>query len=276
MPWLRQHREVALVSTVTGLGLLGLVLAGLGGWPGAPFDCARAPCYCELPGQGFFKQPGNTWSNVPAVIAGFGVAVWLGRLRRSAAALPPGVAVLGLLFPPVLVFQGLGSMAFHGTLTVWGSALDAMSMFGAMGLLLTTNLHRLGVVSAGRLAPTWALIMAGGFGLGFISAPAVSNLLFFMFLGILVAEIALTRRGLAPSQRFLRAGLGVHVGSVTIWFLSASDGLPLCWPGSAWSGHGAWHLLEAVVVTLFAVHAVGNLRRAGPAVDEGVSQLRPA
>jgi hypothetical protein len=264
MERLQRHRELAIALTVAGLSLSALTALGVGGWPGQAFDCLHAPCYCERAGGGFFLQPGNTWSNLPAVVAGLGVASWLGRLRRDERALPGGVPVLGLLMPSVLVLQGVGSMAFHGTLTTWGSALDAMSMFGTMGLLLTTNLYRLGVVPERRIAPVWLAVMGGGFALGLVSVPAVTNLLFFMFLGILGAEVVLSRRGLAPSQGFLRAGLAVHVSSVTIWFLSAADGLPLCWPGSAWSGHGAWHVLEAVVVTLFTLHAVGNLRRVPP------------
>lgn len=275
MDWLKQHREVAIALAVTGVSLGALGALGVGGWPGAAFDCHHAPCYCETAGTGFFRQPGNTWSNLPAVLAGLGVAWWLGRLRRSTKELPGGVLALGLLMPSVLVFQGVGSMAFHGTLTTWGSALDAMSMFGTMGLLLTTNLHRLGAVAAQRIAPVWLGLMGGGFGVGLVSVAAVTNLLFFMFIGILGSEVVLSRRGLAPSQAFLRAGLGVHVSSVTIWFLSASEGLPLCWPGSVWSGHGVWHLLEAVVVTLFAIHAVANLRRA-PAVTEPAVSLSAA
>jgi hypothetical protein len=260
MSWLRTHREVALALATTAVTLGGLVALGVGGWPGAAFDCAASPCYCERPVDGLFRQPGNTWSNLAAVGLGLVVAGWLGRLRRAEAALPAGVTMLGWFLPPVLVFQGTGSMAFHGTLTTWGAALDAMSMFGTMGLLLVTNAHRLGWLQARRVGGVWAVLVAIGFGLGAWSATAVTNLLFFMFLAILGSEVALSRRGRAPSQRFLRAGLGLHVVSVTVWFLSASEGLPFCWPDSVVSGHGAWHLFEAVVVSLFAVHAVTNLR----------------
>lgn len=261
--FLSRHREVAIAAATTVLSLGGLAAVGTGGWPGEAFDCHTSPCYCEASQPGFFRQPSNTWSNLAAVGAGLWVAGWFGRLRRTEQNLPPGVVVLGLVFPGVLVFQGVGSMAFHGSLTVWGSAIDAMSMFGSMGLLATTNLHRLGVFGARQFALAWAALVAFGLALGLTTVSGVTNLLFLMFLFILGSEVALSRLRRAPSQGFLRLGLGLHVTSVTIWFLSASDLMPLCLPTSLLQGHAVWHLLEAIVVSLFAVHAVTNLRAVG-------------
>jgi hypothetical protein len=47
---------------------------------------------------------------------------------------------------------------------------------------------------------------------------------------------------------------------VTVWFLSASEDLPLCVPDSPWQGHALWHLTAAGAVSLFALHAFRNLR----------------
>jgi hypothetical protein len=257
-------REVLVAAFAATVGL-GLVLAmGLAGWPGQPFDCEANPCYCELTRPGLVKQFGNTWSNLGAVLAGLLLAGHAARLRTAPPrALRPhaGLDVLGLVFPPVLVFQGVGSMLFHAGLTWWGSALDAMSMFATTGLLVATNLHRLGALPPGRIAPLWAVLMAAGLAAGVVVPTAVANLVFVLFLTILGTEVALTRRDLAPSAALFRAGLGLHLVGVTVWFLSASEGLPLCDPATPWQGHALWHLTAAGAVSLFALHAFRNLAR---------------
>jgi hypothetical protein len=255
-------REV-LVASLAAVAGLGLVLAmGLAGWPGQPFDCAANPCYCELTRPGLVKQLGNTWSNLGAVLAGLLLAVHAARLRTSPARVlrpHPGLDTLGLLLPPVLVFQGVGSMLFHAGLTTWGSALDAMSMFATTGLLVATNLHRLGVLPPPRIGPLWAALMGAGLLAGFLVPAAVANLVFLLFLTILGTEVLLTRRGRTPSAALFRAGLGLHLVGITVWFLSASEGLPLCEPSTPWQGHALWHLTAAGAVSLFALHAFRNL-----------------
>jgi hypothetical protein len=220
------------------------------------------PCYCELTRPGLVKQFGNTWSNLGAVLAGLLLASHAARARTSAARLlrpHAGLDVLGLLLPPVLVFQGVGSMFFHAGLTGWGSALDAMSIFATTGLLVATNLHRLGALPPQRIAPLWALLMATGLAAGVVAPAAIPNLVFVLFLTILATEVVLTRRGLTPSAALFRAGLWLHLAGVTVWFLSASEDLPLCEPGSPWQGHSLWHLTAAGAVSLFGLHAFRNL-----------------
>ena len=256
------NREVLSGALAAALGL-GLVVAmGLLGWPGQPFDCGVGGCYCELPRPGLVRQLGNTWSNLGAVAAGLFLGAHAARLReaRERASRPhPGLDTLGLLFPPVLVFQGVGSMLFHGGLTLWGSALDAMSMFATTGLLVATNLHRLGWLGARGIVFLWGGLMTAGVIAGFVAPPAVPNLVFVLFLTILVTEVVLTRRGQTPSALLFRAGLALHLVGVTVWFFSAADGLPLCDPQSPWQGHGLWHLTAAGAVSLFALHAFRNL-----------------
>jgi Ceramidase len=260
-------------EALTGLGAatvgLGLVVAlGVAGWPGQPFDCTASAgaCFCELSRPGLVRQLGNTWSNLGAVLAGVLMgfhAASLREVRRRAFAPNQGLDTLGLLFPAVLVFQGVGSMLFHGGLTVWGSALDAMSMFATTGLLVATDLLRLGRVGARGLVAVWASLMAAGVTAGFVVPQAVPDLVFALFVTILAMEVVLTRRGATPSASLFRLGLGIHLLGVVVWFLSASAELPLCAPDSPWQGHGLWHLTAATAVTLFALHAFRNLSLLG-------------
>jgi hypothetical protein len=180
--------EVLLALGATALGLASVLVVAWLGWPGAPYDCAANPCFCELPKAGFVRQPGNTWSNLGAVAAGLGVAVVFAR-RRLAMTSNPALDVLGLMAPPALVFQGVGSMYFHGGLTVWGSALDAMSMFAIVGLLVLTQGLRLGWLTLRTLPWSWTVLLLGGLGVGFLFPPLVVALVFLLFLSILATEV---------------------------------------------------------------------------------------
>jgi len=181
------------------------------------------------------------------------------RARTLAGHQRPGADVLGHLFPWVLVFQGVGSMLFHGGLTVWGSALDAMSMFATTGLLVATNLHRLGWVGARGVLGLFATLMAVGVTLGFGSQALVVNLVFVQFSVILGSEALLGHQGRTSTSAYFRGGLAVYLAGSVVWFLSGEPGLPFCEPASPWQGHGLWHLTSAAAVWLFAQHAFRNL-----------------
>ena len=259
---LLRTREIGWALASTGLGVGAVLVAGWLGWPVTPFDCTATPCYCELPSPGLVRQIGNTWSNLGAVAAGLFVAVLAARsrlAREGAHAPDAALDVLGVLAPPALVFQGVGSMFFHGGLTVWGSALDAMSMFAIAGLLVLTQGLRLGWLDARGLVRAWGVLLLGGLVVGFVSPPLVAALVFVLFLSILAGEVLLSRRGQSPSSSLFRIGLATHVSAVAVWFFSAGEGLPLCEPRSVWQGHGLWHLAAAAAVTLMVLHLAENL-----------------
>jgi hypothetical protein len=257
-----RSREVLLALGASALGLGGVLIAGWLGWPGAPYDCSTNPCFCELPTAGLVRQAGNTWSNLGAVAAGLGVAVAFARRRLSRTGpARPTLDALGLMAPAALVFQGVGSMFFHGGLTVWGAALDAMSMFAIVGLLVLTQALRLGWLTLSTLRWSWSALLLGGLIVGFFFPPLVVALVFLLFLSILGTEVLLSQRGRSPRGALFRVGLAVHVSAVAVWFLSLGEGLPLCVPDSVWQGHGVWHLAAAAAVTLMVLHVAGNLER---------------
>ncbi len=255
-----RSREVVLALIASVVGLAVVLAASWLGWPGTPYDCAANPCFCERSTAGLVRQVGNTWSNLGAVAAGLFVALVFAHRRRSGAA-SRELDALGLMAPPALVFQGVGSMFFHGGLTVWGSALDAMSMFAIVGLLVLTQALRLGWLTLATLRWSWFALLLGGLAVGFFVPTLVAALVFLLFLSILATEVLLSRRGRSPSGGLFRVGLAVHVSAVAVWFLSLGEGLPLCVPDSPWQGHALWHLGAAVAVTFMVLHLARNLER---------------
>lgn len=252
-----------LVTLAASLAGLGALVAGAAlGFPGTPFNCADALCYCETTSRGLFRQPVNTWSNLVPLALALWVAARAGRERRARPTPHAALDLLGWLFPLMLVSQGLGSMAFHASLTEWGAALDAMSMFTTSGLLLATNLLRLGRLSPRGALTLWLVLIALGFVTGVVSSNGVMLFVFLLFLSVLSTEVWLSRAGRTRSHRFFRAGLAVFVTGVALWYGSAIDGAPLCWPDSWLQVHGLWHLTSALAMAFFFVHATRNLSEA--------------
>lgn len=278
-PWRSSEVQIALAAALVGIGSV-LVLGALG-WPGTTFDCSASPCYCELPGPGLVRQVGNSWSNLAAVAAGVAVAFHAAGRRATSARPTPTLDLFGHLAPPALVFQGVGSMYFHGGLTTWGSALDAMSMFAISGLLLTLQLHRLGWLAHARVAPVWVAVVAAGLLVGFVSPALVAGAVFALFLGILATEVRLSALGRTPNATLFRAGLVLHLTAIGVWFFSAGEGLPLCAPSSPWQGHALWHVLTAGSVSLSVLHVMRNLelvtgsRSAAPSPIPSPTQSAP-
>lgn len=237
-------------------GVASVVVLGVLGWPGARIDCELHTCFCEAPRAGLVFQPANTWSNLAPVFAGLGVAGLAWRHPREGAA----QRFLAWVGPPALVFQGVGSMYFHAGLTDWGGALDAMSMFAIAGLLVVLQLQRLSALTAARLWPAWVGLVVAGVSLGALAPSLVSMAVFALFLSILGTEVLLSRRGRTVDERLLRAGLGVHLLAVAVWFNSQVPGQLLCAPRSLWQGHALWHVLAAGSVTLMLLHVRRNLR----------------
>lgn len=239
-----------------------LWVMGQRGWPGAVVDCTATLCFCEASMATGWRQPANSWSNLAPLIAAVAVAIDAAR-RRGAG---PALKLLGFAFPLTLVFQGLGALAFHASLTAWGGVVDASSMFAVVGLLVAINLFRAGKLNAGQLGALWAGISLGGLTLGWVAPEVVSPVMFVFVISVLGTEVWLARHGRTPSPLFFRLGIWIFLSGVAVWFASAIEGTPLCDPASLWQGHAYWHVTSAIAVGLFWVHARRNLepRRAVP------------
>ncbi len=244
-----------LTLAVNALGLGTLVWLASRGWPGRPVDCKDMVCYCEVSGSTWWRQPVNTWSNLVPIGLSLGVAFEASRLEASS----PVRSVLRVAFPLMLAFQGLGSMCFHASLTAWGAAVDAMSMFTITGLLLTVNLVRLGTIGAVGLLGWWGALIGLGLVFGLVAPKAVSPLMLVLFLSVMASEVVAAAKGKTRSARWFRGGITLFVVGVVVWCCSAIDGMPLCWPHSPFQGHALWHTTSGLAVAAFWRHALVNL-----------------
>lgn len=247
-------KALAITAAFIAVGLGALWALAARGWQGARVDCSATLCFCEAASAGLWRQPVNTWSNGVPLAAALAVAYDAGRPANAP------LRLLGVLYPLMLAFQGLGAMVFHASLLAWAGAVDAMSMFTIVGLLLGMNLLRAGKLKTQRqVLVLWLGVGGAGLLLGAAAPQAVSAVMFAQFISVLGSEVWLHARARTVSSRWFRIGLWVFVGGVVVWFGSATEGAPLCSPQSLWQGHALWHVTSGVAIGLFWLHARVNL-----------------
>ncbi len=232
-----------LTQVLGGLGaivVVGLIgwLIGAGGWPGEPSGCiAAGDCSCEAFAAGFVVQPINTASNSALVLAGLGL-LWM---------LAGGVADRGrrLLYAALVIGLGVGSAAFHASMTEWGGWMDLLGIHLFLGFVLALDIADLGLRSDRWIYVTLAVggIVAGVLlwfmdnGLGRYSAAA-------LVVAIAGAEWRIARRGLRPRRRWLWLALGLFGIGLVLQLLGRGGGA-WCDPDRVLQAHAVWHFVAA-------------------------------
>jgi hypothetical protein len=249
-----RRRLVAWSGAIVGaLGAVGWFV-GAGGWPGAPSGCiAAGDCSCEAFGPGIVLQPINALSSLALVIAGIGILWFLptaarDRRRRTGYA----ATVVGL---------GVGSAAFHASMTEWGGWMDLIGIHLFLGYVLVVGVAEFAAVSDRGFLAT----VAGG-------GTATAVALWFMDNGFgkytaaaLVAAIAVTEwllrsRPARSNRRWLWSAVGLFTVGLAVQWLGRGGG-PWCDPDRLLQPHAVWHGIAALgAVTLYR-HLFGSARR---------------
>jgi hypothetical protein len=169
---------------------------------------------------------------------------------------------LGTAYACLVVLLGPASMAMHATESSLGGHLDMLSMYLVASFAVSYAAMRL----AGR-GPAFTGLVFGACLVGCLLVGALGGELPVVmhpgnvaFGALLITALVLERRLVARGdssldRRWILAAAGSLAAAFAIWN-TAKDGSPLCWPGSAYQGHGVWHLLCAVAAyCLFRFYA---------------------
>jgi hypothetical protein len=182
--------------------------------PAAAADCERIL-------QTWWGQPVNTITAAAFIAAG--ALVWF--RRRDAAT---GVLVASI---------GVGSIAFHGPMPVWGEFVHDLSIVVTLVWVLLVEM---------KLIQLWPL----GFALAAAASitPTVADPAQAVLAVGVLAAVALPKGHRARRlQSVTLLALGGVVGT-----LSRTGG-PLCNPDSLWQGHGFWHLAAAASLAIWGL-----------------------
>lgn len=250
----------ATLAVAVAFGWLGSL-----GWPGEPSGClTRFVCFCEAVQPGVARQPWNTWSNLPAIaLAGWvswQVPAIRGNAARQADERLMRVAGVGSVFAAMLWFQGVGSLFFHGALTHWSAVLDALSVFFVAGVLLVTNLLRLGWLGWGGYWKALLFVVALGLIYRLYVIPMTAPAVLVLGIGVAATEVACARKrrregAVRGESRWFRYGLWVFLLGVLAFAMSLTTGMPLCSDEVGIPGHALWHVTSAVASYCFWLNA---------------------
>jgi len=254
----RGYAELWVVVGGVALALMVLVGFAAAGWPGQANGCiANQRCFCEAIGEGWVRQPANTWSNLGFIAVGLGIAAAPGR-RRRAGRLPradnpmAGDGFFPALYGLVVALLGPGSMALHASMTAQGGRWDVLSMYVWVAFCVAYAAYRAVPLGRGGFTVLHAALVGG---LAWSLWNASLNV--DAFFGMLIGAFALGEAGvwwrrpeLRQTRRWLLGSGASFVVAFAVWIPSRRSDGALCDPDSLLQGHALWHLLCALATLL--------------------------
>lgn len=245
------------------LGLFLIFVAA--GWPGDPNSCiydTPDTCFCEAfdsveveQGAPGVRQQVNTWFNLYSIITSFIVAlfVWFDRKAFRSGGAPnlirsnTGVPDLYIF---AVLFLGLGSMWFHGSLTEWGGVLDGMSMYVYAAFLAFYSVRRF-------WDNAWFfwigyLLTVGLFTFLHTVLPSIVNIIILVVAYLAVEIYIWVRSGKVmqgkPGTIALWLLAVAAILTATFFWVASHTGNFMCTPDSFFQPHGMlWHPLAGVM-----------------------------
>ncbi len=262
--FVKHHPYFLITLSINFIVLVVFFIFALLKWPGSPHFCiADDHCYCETFHEGLVVQPGNTWSNLLAVIIGLYIA-WESDSYQSLKEIKQlddnseGLKKSPLLYkgPFVLVYAnlvcaiGTGSMFFHGSMTTWGGLIDNITMNTFVSFLFLWDIKRLFKLDDKLFV--FIYVGANIIGAWFSLVPHLGRKMFGVLAGFMAGLelliLILQKIGLIRIKRSIKLfiySIGTFGLAVVVWTLSKTGG-PWCLPDSILQGHALWHFLVAI------------------------------
>lgn len=217
---------------------------------------------CELVDTWLWEQDVNAWTSLAYVVAAviLALAVRQGRLPRAFGALAAVTAA-----------EGAGSLLYHGRSGEAVQAVHDLALVGMIGFLGGWHLGRATARSpvAALLGLGVALSAGGGI---WVARPDATNLLTAVgVVATIAGELWARRRGLPAAWSAPLVGVA-SVAAFT--WLAGHEESPLCRADSLAQWHGAWHVLTALLVIVWAdtVVAVDSPAQAPRLVRRGTDR----
>jgi hypothetical protein len=264
---------------IWGIGIvvvLGSFLIFVGaGWPGAANNCINPTtdhppkpnsCFCEQFDRhaaqgngGGVRQPVNTWFNLYSILTSLLVAVVVYFDRNGGATGSPirTDSFYADIYIFAVLFLGLGSMWFHGSLKQWGGVMDLLSMFVYAAFIVYYTVRRLWNADWFFLVfyPVTVVLFTV---VGALWQWEYQSLVLILIL--VVAYLALEVTVWVRTQKVMQGGVGtivlwvaavVCIIAATIFWALSQTGGPMCDPKSGFQPHGLlWHPLAGAMAVL--------------------------
>ncbi|MDB5167662.1 MAG: hypothetical protein JWN26_807 [Candidatus Saccharibacteria bacterium] len=215
-----------------------------------PATCLADHCFCEAPSLSGLVQPVNTISSLAFVAVG----IWI-LLTRSEFNKKTKERGLALAFGIAIVYAGLASFFYHGTLSFLGQFLDVFSMYVFAILFFIGALIRRNQIKLSK-AIILFIILNIIFGLLQYYVPDSRRLVFGLLLipGLLLEQQPRTTGfgWFSKQVRYFYIGVGLLTAAYIFWILDDSN--TFCVPSSLLQGHAIWHILTAIGTYMVILH----------------------
>lgn len=254
------------------------------------------PFQCETDRGGFVRQPLGVVSSLSFFVASLLLAYWTGKNRLlSQENIRPRNLLTTTRFYPclyclVLANLGGGGIAFHTSLTRWGSLLDFMCVLSMAIFLFLFSLARYfqgplvkPVCFTGMFATLVAVVAALLITLDPIAVLSITVML--VFVGFLVCETAIyCRIRKQVNLKWFGLSFTLFFVASAAFALSTNEGVLCVSPKSWFQGHSVWHVLAAcsfVPLFLYFASETHDLRSesseqrrcSGEDLEAGASEL---
>ena len=247
---LRITATIVLTVLVAALSVLAVLSYQSAFGLSSPATCLSDHCFCEAPSLSGLVQPGDTISSLAFVVIG----VWA-LLNRYTFDKKVKERVLALAFGITLIYIGISSFFYHGTLSFLGQFLDVFSMYVFAILLFVGALLRRNQIKLTQ-AVLLFIVLNIIFGLLEYYVPDSRRLVFGLLLlpGLLLEQQPKTTgfKWFSKRVRFFYIGIGLLTAAYIFWILDESN--TFCIPNSWIQGHAIWHILTAAGAYMVILH----------------------
>ncbi len=254
------------------------------GFPGVPDDCVtdtEGNCYCEaytspaVEPTGL-KQPASSLSALTPIVFGAAILFWLDHARPNPTNSMTFRSSYSMVYGFLVIFLGIGSLYFHGSLTRIGGFVDNFSMLLYITFLLIYNLFRIRMIDNHPVYFAVLLVIINSI----LAIPVyviddLGTMLFaVLVIAFIVMEIwilAAAPGGVRRNPRWFAAAIFSFAAAMLVWRLSWTGGA-WCEPESLLQGHALWHVLSmAVAPTVMFIYLRTETRP--PAYEEAPTEM---